>query len=78
MFITSLLSLSFTLLSLSPLLSSPLLRGLPLSMLWSFLLCLLLLSFFSVLCHCFCCCCVVAAASAVAARVAAVGAAGGS
>ena len=67
----------------SPLLSSPLfssllfssppLRGLPLSLLWSFLLCLVLLScFFSVLCHCFCCSCVVAAASAVAARVAVV------
>ena len=56
----------------SLLFSSPL-RGLPLSLLWSFLLCLVLLSFFfSVLCHCFCCCCVVAAASAVAARVAAV------
>ena len=77
-FITSHLSLLSLLLLhlLSSLLSSSPLRGLPL---WSFPLCLVLLSsLFSVMCcHCFCCC-FVAAASAVAARVAAVGAAGGS
>ena len=58
--------------SLSPF--SSLLLSVVFRCLWSFFLCLVLLSslFPSVLrCHCFCCCFVVAAASAVAARVAA-------